>query len=94
MTGIKEMAVNMELVALIVAIVSGILVPLAITGVFPWVLSINSKVAVIVEKLTMLAKRIEEDFGEHREMSSALLEHEQRLDDHEQRIIAVETRDP
>ena len=51
---------NVEQLTLAVAVVSGVLIPLAIGAVFPWVLSINSKVAVIVEKLTELAERIEQ----------------------------------
>jgi len=84
---------RVEYVALAVAIVSGIMVPIAITAVFPWVLSINSKVAVIVEKLTTLAARLEEDFEEHRAITGTLNEHERRLDDHEHRLTAVEVRD-
>jgi len=76
-----------------VAVVSGVLVPLAIAAVFPWVLSINSKVAVIVEKLTTLTRQLERDLNEHREMTAVLGEHEKRLDDHEHRIMAVEVRD-
>ena len=41
------------------------LVPITISAVFPWVLAINPKVAVIVEKLPHLADRIEQDFQEH-----------------------------
>ncbi len=84
---------NVEYIALAVAIVSGVLVPITITAVFPWVLSINSKVATIAEKLTMLTTRIEEDLQEHREISTTLREHERRLDDHEHRITAAETQD-
>ena len=82
---------SIEYIALSVAIVSGILVPLAITGVFPWVLAINSKIAVIVEKLTMLTERIEQDFKEHEQIGDALHEHEKRLDDHEHRLTVVES---
>jgi hypothetical protein len=84
---------NVEYVALAVAIVSGIMVPVAITAVFPWVLSINSKVAVIVEKLTALAERLEDDSEEHEQIRGTVQEHERRLDDHEHRITAVEARD-
>jgi uncharacterized membrane protein len=86
--------VSLEVVALAVAIVSGVLVPTAIGAVFPWVLSINSKVAVIVEKLTALAERIEQDFQEHAQMGRTLADHERRLDDHEHRLTVVEGRDP
>jgi hypothetical protein len=85
--------VSVEYVALAVAIVSGIMVPIAITAVFPWVLSINSKVAVIIEKLTTLGARLEDDSQQHQEMSNSLHEHERRLDDHEHRITTVEVRD-
>ena len=84
---------TVEYVALAVAIVSGIMVPVALTAVFPWVLSINSKVAVIVEKLTTLTERLENDSRQHQEMSGTLYEYERRLDDHEHRITAVEVRD-
>ena len=82
----------METVTLAVAVVSGILVPLAIGAAFPWVLSINSKVAVIVEKLTALAKRIEQDFHEHEQMGRTLADHERRLDSHEHRLTVIEER--
>ena len=84
---------SVEYIALAVAIVTGVMVPIAITAVFPWVLSIHSKVAVIVEKLTMLAARLEEDSQEHQQISDTLQEHERRLDDYEHRITAVEVRD-
>lgn len=83
---------SMEHLALAVAIASGVLVPVLLTAVFPWVLSINAKVAVIVEKLTTLAARLEEDMREHEKMDAQLSEHERRLDDHEHRISAVEVR--
>ncbi len=85
---------RIEYVALAVAIVTGVFVPLAIGAVFPWVVSINSKVAVIIEKLTILSERLEQDFHEHQRMHETLDEHDRRLDDHERRIHAVEERDP
>jgi hypothetical protein len=91
--GPRSVTVSLEPVALAVAIVSGILVPTAIGAVFPWVLSINSKVAVIVEKLTVLAERIEQDFHEHQQMSHTLADHERRLDDHEHRLTVIEQWD-
>lgn len=89
---------SIEYVALGIAIVSGVLVPLAITGVFPWGLSINSKIAVIVEKLTTLTERIEQAFREHEQMTHTLNKHEKRLDDHEHPMVVIEhelpARDP
>lgn len=84
---------NTEHLAIAVAIASGVLVPFAVAAVFPWVLSINSKVAVIVEKLSSLAERIEQDFSEHQRMSNTLGDHERRLADHELRITVCERRD-
>ena len=85
---------SVEYVALAVAVVSGIMVPIALTAVFPWVLSINSKVAVVIEKLNTLAARLEDDFQQHQQMGDSLHEHEKRLDDYEHRITAVEVCDP
>jgi hypothetical protein len=83
---------NIEQLALTVAIFSGILIPIFLTAVFPWVLSINAKVAVIVEKLTILTERIEQDFREHEHMTGMLTNHARRLDDHEHRITVCEER--
>jgi uncharacterized membrane protein len=85
---------NIEYLTLAVAIVSGILVPIMLGTAFPWVLSINSKVAAIVEKVTAVAERIEQDLHQHEEMRKMLLDHEKQLLDHERRITRVEDRNP
>ncbi len=83
---------NLENIALAVAIISGVLVPILLTAVFPWVLSINAKVAAIVEKLTALGQRIEEDVRQHQRLEAALADHERRLVDHEHRITVIAER--
>ena len=56
----------------------------AAAGVIPWAFSIHAKVAVIAETIQSLP-------GMVTEVRNTLMDHERRLDTHEQKITAIET---
>ena len=55
----------------------------AAAGVIPWAFSIHAKVAVIAETIQSLP-------GMVTEVRNTLVDHERRLDTHEQKITAIE----